>query len=287
MAAQTCPRVLWVDDDVYQTNLLADVLRCEGFEVAGAKDATAAKRLLTASAGEFSLVVVDVMMPPGEEFENLTAVQGGYRSGLLLARWIRTTYPTLPVVGYSLDRSAEVAEWFENEAAGFYHKGVTRWAMVEVIKRLASGSKAQPKIFIVHGHDEASKLSLKDYLQNTLFLGMPVILHEQPSLGRTIIEKFEAEAENVDLVFVLLTPDDLLESAQGTSKYRGRQNVIFELGYFYGRLKRNRGKVILLVKGHVEIPSDLAGVVHIDISDGVLAAGEEIRRELQRWLPKP
>lgn len=286
MAAQLSPKVLWADDEVYQTNLLADVLRCEGVDVVGAKDATAAKRMLTTQAGEFSLVIVDVMMPPGEEFENLTAVQGGYRSGLLLARWIRSTYPTLPVIGYSLDHSPDVAEWFETETAGFYHKGVTRWSIVETIKQLARGSKIQPKIFIVHGHDDGSKLALKDYLQNTLGLGMPVILHEQPSLGRTIIEKFEAQAEDVDMVFVLLTPDDLLQSGDA-SKYRGRQNVIFELGYFYGRLKRNRGKVILLVKGHVEIPSDLAGIVYIDISNGMLAAGEEIRRELERWLPRP
>src|SRR5687767_6357964 len=118
MAGEVCPKVLWADDEVYQTNLLADVLRCEGLDVVGAKDATTAKRVLAGQTGEFSLVVVDVMMPPGEEFENLTAVQGGYRSGLLLARWIRSTYPTLPVVGYSLDHSPEVAEWFETEAAG-------------------------------------------------------------------------------------------------------------------------------------------------------------------------
>ena len=83
------------------------------------------------------------------------------------------------------------------------------------------------------------------------------------------------------MVFVLVTPDDLVAGPKDAS-YRGRQNVIFELGYFYGRLKRNRGKVILLVKRPVELPSDMAGIVHIDISNGINSAGEEIRRELQQ-----
>src|SRR5215831_10837071 len=76
----------------------------------------------------------------------------------------------------------------------------------EAVKRPATD--AGPSVFIVHGHDHAMKLDLKNYLQNVLGLPEPIILHERPSLGRTIVEKFEEEAANVDLVMVLLTPDD-------------------------------------------------------------------------------
>jgi len=68
--------------------------------------------------------------------------------------------------------------------------------------------RQEVRSFIVHGHDHQSLYELKDYLQNTLKLAEPVILRKMPGLGKTLIEKFESEAEAVELVFVLLTPDD-------------------------------------------------------------------------------
>lgn len=143
------------------------------------------------------------------------------------------------------------------------------------------------KCFIVHGHDETAKLQLKNYLQNILRLPEPIILHEQPSLGRTIIEKFEAYAVQANLVFVLLTPDDRMSTNEQSDqeKRRARQNVIFEMGYFLGQLGRSSGRVLLLHKGNIDIPSDIAGIIYIDISHGIEAAGENIRRELSAFLP--
>ena len=115
------------------------------------------------------------------------------------------------------------------------------------------------KIFIVHGHDEGIKHGVARFVEK--FGLEAVILSEQPSSGKTIIEKFEAHSE-VGYAIVLLTPDDLTFSVekQGMDRERARQNVIFELGYFYGKL--GRGKVCLIHKGNVEIPSDLSGVVY-------------------------
>lgn len=133
------------------------------------------------------------------------------------------------------------------------------------------------KIFIVHGHDELSKYKLKDYLQNTLHYPEPVILSEIASQGRTIIESFEEESENAGLVFVLLTPDDFTNDSHA----RARQNVIFELGYFMGKLGRKSGRIIALLKGNVDIPSDLNGILYIHIDNGIQAAGEEIRKAIE------
>jgi predicted nucleotide-binding protein len=139
------------------------------------------------------------------------------------------------------------------------------------------------RTFIVHGHDHASLFELKDYLQNTLQLGEPVILRKTPSLGKTLIEKFERESETIKLVFVLLTPDDEMASPTDSEekKRRARQNVIFELGYFLGKLGRESGRVLLLHKGPIEMPSDISGVEYIDIANGIESAGETIRRELK------
>lgn len=139
------------------------------------------------------------------------------------------------------------------------------------------------RAFIVHGQEEEEKLALKNYLQNVLRLPEPIILHEQPNNGKTIIEKFEEYSGLSDIVFVLLTPDDIAASLGDSNeiKRRARQNVIFEMGYFLGTFGRSSGRVILLHKGPIELPSDIAGVVYIDISSGIESAGEKIRKEVQ------
>lgn len=86
----------------------------------------------------------------------------------------------------------------------------------------------------------------------------PIILHEQANQGRTVMEKVEAHGQ-VDFAVVLLTPDDEGCAKGGTPEPRARQNVLLELGYFLGRLGRD--KVCALKRGTVEIPSDFAGVV--------------------------
>ena len=91
-----------------------------------------------------------------------------------------------------------------------------------------------------------------------------IILQEQPDQGLTIIEKFETYASQVGFAVVLLTPDDLGGTASAPAQVsRARQNVIFELGYFAGKL--GRGRACLMRKGAVEIPSDLHGVIYTDM----------------------
>jgi CheY-like chemotaxis protein len=57
---------------------------------------------------------------------------------------------------------------------------------------------------------------------------------------------------------------------------------LLELGYFLGIFGRLSGRVFLLHKGPLDLPSDLSGVIYIDIKNGVEAAGEKIRKELDR-----
>src|SRR5208283_5423572 len=103
---------------------------------------------------------------------------------------------------------------------------------------------------------------------------------------KTLIEKFESFARKIDCAFILLTPDDkVLSNGTNDEKRQSRQNVIFELGFFYASLERLSGRVILLHKGPIELPSDISGIVWIDIGDGIAAAGEEIRKEVAKLEP--
>lgn len=125
------------------------------------------------------------------------------------------------------------------------------------------GSSHTKRVFLVHGHDEAVREKVARYLEK-LDLD-PVILHEQPNKGRTIIEKFTDYAD-VAYAVVLLTADDI-GGLKGTTAEelapRARPNVLFELGYFIGTLGRDR--VCALHETGVEILSDYSGVLYITL----------------------
>jgi hypothetical protein len=117
------------------------------------------------------------------------------------------------------------------------------------------------QVFIVHGHDEIAKLDLEKFIISLDL--QPIILHKQASSGMTIIEKIERYS-NVGFGIVLYTPCDVGSKVGALSgKYRARQNVVFEHGYLIGKLGRPR--VTAIVKGDVETPNDISGVVYVNM----------------------
>jgi predicted nucleotide-binding protein len=132
--------------------------------------------------------------------------------------------------------------------------------------RAADESSTRParEIFVVHGRDEAVKQAVARFLDKLNL--SPIILHEQPDKGRTVIQKFEDHAD-VGFAVVLLTPDDEGRLKEDTDfRPRARQNVILELGYFLGKL--GRARVCALKADGVEEPSDLHGVLYISFDPG-------------------
>jgi len=134
---------------------------------------------------------------------------------------------------------------------------------------------ARPRVFIIHGHDEAAKNQTARFIEK---LGLTaVILHEQPNQGRTIIEKLERHSD-VAFAIALLTPDDVGGSAHSPLKPRARQNVIYELGRFESKLGRD--KVCILHTPGVEIPSDITGVAYYEMDKAggwQLSVAKELR----------
>jgi predicted nucleotide-binding protein len=122
------------------------------------------------------------------------------------------------------------------------------------------------RVFVAHGYDDGMRESVARVLTK---LGLnPVILHELPDQGRTIIEKFY-EHSDVGFAMVLLSPDDTgYSNAIGANgaKPRARQIVILELGFFLGKL--GRSKVVALHRGDLEIPSDFSGVLYTPYDPG-------------------
>lgn len=140
------------------------------------------------------------------------------------------------------------------------------------------------RIFIVHGHDTHLATDVERFVRE---IGLePVILHRQVDEGATIIEKFEKNSD-VGFAFVLLTPDEMaytidqdrLNDSERNKEVRARPNVIFEFGYFVGRLGRSR--VCCLHKGEVTVPSDLDGLVYKKVEDSIETQAYSIMRELR------
>lgn len=132
------------------------------------------------------------------------------------------------------------------------------------------------QVFIVHGHDDLAKLELADFIEE---LGLePIILHMQASSGRTIIEKIE-HYSNVGFGVVLYTPCDFGSKVGALNgNYRARQNVVFEHGYLIGKLSRPR--VAAVVKGTIETPNDISGVVYVAL-DEQGCWKEELKKEMR------
>ncbi len=140
-----------------------------------------------------------------------------------------------------------------------------REPMVESEDAQSQQALTSHKVFLVHGRDDVAKNEVALFLRA---IGLePIILHLQPNGGRHLLTKFTEESEGARFAVVLMTPDDEGGLTGTADKIpRARQNVVFELGFFIGKL--GPANVAALVKGEVEKPSDFDGIAYIAFHPG-------------------
>jgi predicted nucleotide-binding protein len=130
-------------------------------------------------------------------------------------------------------------------------------------------------VFLVHGHDVKFRDEVAGYLRDLKI--EPVILSQVRGGARSLLDKFEALATQAIFAVVLMSPDDVGASLRQYGhkrgrkkalKYRARENVILELGFFYGRLGWDH---VFIVRKPAqdpvpdfELPSDLAGALIVE-----------------------
>jgi predicted nucleotide-binding protein len=170
----------------------------------------------------------------------------------------------------SLERAQRALADITEQKADLDRRLAAQATELEALQRGGAGPRERSrasgrKIFVVHGHASGTKEMVARFLWR-LTKREPTILHEQPDGGQTVIEKFEAHAAQAAAAVVLLTGDDqggVRGGPPGDQRPRGRQNVVFELGYFIGALGRSR--VIILYEEGVEFPSDLHGIIYVPL----------------------
>jgi len=113
-------------------------------------------------------------------------------------------------------------------------------------------------ILIVHGRNDGVKDKVANFISK---LGIePIILNEQLNRGRTLLEKLE-EYSDIKAAIIIFTNDDIGNN-NNDSEYekRARQNLIFEAGYFHGKLG-NKNMIVIAEQG-VMLPSVLEGYTY-------------------------
>ncbi len=142
----------------------------------------------------------------------------------------------------------------------------------------AATTKPPTSVFIVHGHDDHLLKEVEDHLSS---LGIePVVLRRIGGPAQSLFQKFMQWGSDTRFALVLLSADDLGASraeyeAEGGDvhalQFRARQNVIMELGFFYGHLGWENVFVLFQKANKVfprfERPSDLDGVVFDMVDD--------------------
>jgi len=151
----------------------------------------------------------------------------------------------------------------------------------EYIQREQTNRYINPQgktVFIIHGHSGEAANSLQQLLKDEFKLES-VILKNEANSGDSVIEKFESHACDCGYAFAIITSDDRVEN-DSKEYFQARPNVMFELGWFYGRYGRSR--VCLLKQEGTQIPSDMGGIISLEFDKEINKVSiDDIRKELQ------
>jgi predicted nucleotide-binding protein len=281
-------KILVVEDDQYFLSMVCEMLtdiNCIPVACSTPQDS-----LDFSSKEHFDLFLVDAMLPNYPEMSGIGDLEarGGFQTGVALLRKLQDRFKGTPAILFTGGPNADIRRWCHESGVEYMLKPISRNDLREAVERLI-GKKIKhrsPTSFIVHGRDNAAVRALTTLLKDNLGFEEPIVLREQAGKGKTLIESLESFEYNVDVVFVLLTPDDkvcLVEDEEDVKRC-ARQNVIFELGLFYGFLGRKSGRVILLHRGPIDLPSDIQGIKFVDIGQSKENIERALRKELSEWL---
>jgi predicted nucleotide-binding protein len=243
--------ILLADDEPDDLRSWKEVLEDHKHSVVVATSYDEAEQCL--NEGGFDVAVLDLYLM-GRSREGM---------GVQLAKRFGQRLPVIILTAE--DTSAAAKESLQGEACDYISKAAGAQALLAAVEKAL-----KRRVFVVHGHDPRFLNEVRDFLRSKHL--WPIVLQEEPGGGRTIIEKVE-QYSNVAFAVVLFSPDDaggkqLRPGKVDTLRQRPRQNVVFELGFFVGKLGRKRTVVLRADPAEIEMLSDYGGVQFISTSVG-------------------
>lgn len=142
------------------------------------------------------------------------------------------------------------------------------------------------KIFV--GSSNAAKVqarALIDGLKNPNIEFLP--WWEQFTPGSTLLDELTRIKNEVNAAILIFTPEAVATNRKGTEIVVPNMNVLFEFGFFYSALGRE--KVSIIKYSNVTLPSDLSGYIHIAGSkffkpgESVLT-GKKTKKDFESWI---
>jgi predicted nucleotide-binding protein len=113
-------------------------------------------------------------------------------------------------------------------------------------------AKSLSEVLLLYGRDLEAKQAVAGYAES---LGLRVM-----PLNENSFATIDVLATETAFVIILLTPDDMIvaESDPPLTRFRAGQNIIYELGFFHGKLGSKRVCALFKSKGEaeLELPAD-------------------------------
>jgi len=252
--------ILLADNNRRHLKTFSELLDAAGFSVTEAPSYAKVREILEKEKTTFDLAVLDLRLKSDKDDKDW--------SGLELAeQYSNDSFPFV-IISASADikavtRSLERDGFRNPPAVAFVVKSDGPDALLRAVKKAF-----MPRIFLTHGHDTDARSAVEGLLKEVGLRG--IVLQDEAGGGQPIIQKFE-EHSRAHFAIVLITPDDLGGKREDPPvlRPRARQNVIFELGFFLGKLGRDR--VIAMYKEEkerIELPSNYEGVQYISLDSG-------------------
>lgn len=176
------------------------------------------------------------------------------------------------------------------------HPDVWRFVAKELARRLeqrnahVTATHDKIKIFII---SSAEALEIARTIQNAFEYDFTVVVWTDGVFRASWypIESLERQLDESDFAIAVAQPDDITES-RGKSSATARDNVIFELGMFIGRIGRQRSFLVEPRGEEAKLPSDLSGITALsykynpnDLAAAVAPACNRIRNIVRELGP--
>jgi CRP/FNR family transcriptional regulator, cyclic AMP receptor protein len=132
--------------------------------------------------------------------------------------------------------------------------------------RTISVPNTAPRLFIISSSEaKPTAYAVRDGLEHDVF--SKVWDDGVFFAGGYPLEALEQEVAQADFAVAIAEPDDIIES-RGVKSHTVRDNVLFELGLFMGKLTRHRTILVHPKIKDLKIPSDLHGLTLISYEHG-------------------